>query len=219
MCIASSFNAIIVTAEACHTWATYLDLSNGMVICFFVTVICFIVELASASSFPFCLMYLIKPTLYQKRLRCTEVSNYRTITLLCDLLNEKYCRFIIPGIKSAITCCAIICIVIAIRIDHIGSLTKLTLVVIQVGFLVIAIYCIGMTIIGANLFSELYHASFEWFSKKGKLVDKEHAKQICRSLRTLKIQIGGLYTKESHAKLTLIDFIISGIVNLLLVFK
>lgn len=149
-----------------------------------------------------------------------EIMTYKSTTLICDMMNEKYFYYIIPTIKWGFTWVSMGSIVIAIRLNHVNTDGS---AILQLGSCVIGIYAMVGTVIGATLLSQQYHSSLDWlwrFKHKPAEWNKlEYNKMVLKSLRPLKIQIGGLYYMESEAKLTLTDFIISGTVDLLLMFK
>lgn len=214
----------VVVIDVHYTWVLY----QNVVISTLAGITSALTFLESSTTFLFmqCFMFIyfaISKPILESSAHHSFTSNdviimkYKTILLICDMMNEKFFRYIIPSIKWGLVCISMGGIVIAVKLNHVN--TEEGYFILQLGSCFVSSYALLCTIVVATLLSQQYHSSCAWLWKLWlQCNNKLYNRKVWKSLRVLRIQIGGLYHMESQARLRLADIIINGIVNLLLMF-
>lgn len=148
----------------------------------------------------------------------TAFTNYRTLCLLCRYLNGVYSKAIIPTMKYSVSIVGIICFYVGVRVKVLPGL--------EYGFLLIALCAFVMTISFANIISFAWYRSTTFLAVTQLSVcsiketqERMYIRKVQKSLLPLRISVGGFYYMEKEAKLTFMQFLLNGNINLLVTFK
>jgi hypothetical protein len=108
------------------------------------------------------------------------------------------------------------------------QVTDMASLVLKVGCFAIPMYTWGATVLGATMMSNVWYLGraylrvFENCTRASTGLDTKSKQLILKSvkaLRPIRINIGGLYYMEKDAKLTVMNFIVVGTVNMLLLLQ
>ena len=151
------------------------------------------------------------------------LQEYRSLAILSNSFNATYCRFIVPSLKFLFSLIAMMCALIAMRLN-VDNSPGLALLV--RGLFVSAAYFYAALLVVANVTSTLYERSTRliWNFEHVPAAtcnpkDYKHIRACARSMTPLRFAIGNFYYMEREAKLTLASFLLIGTGNLLIAFK
>jgi len=156
----------------------------------------------------------------------TKIQRYKSFTVLSMYFNNSYCRVIVPGFKLMLSIMLIFYVVTSVKITSAEVDSPELVLLVRVLSPAAALYIFLILMACANAMSGLWEASriFLWnvrhkpgqhgggWSKK--LIDS-HA----RSCMLLRFAVGPFYYMEREAKLTLLNFLTTGVANLLIATK
>lgn len=144
------------------------------------------------------------------------VHNYQTLSLLCKLYNATICSELVPLLKYFANLIAMAAFCVAVHLQA----TDLTTTIVKVTFFAALPYVWGAIIFGGQAMSSVWASSQDYVRRVAReSLGSENSKLrncLLKSLAPIRVTIAGLYHMEKEAKLTLIDVIIHGIVNVLL---
>lgn len=140
------------------------------------------------------------------------------LSLLCNNFNKAYSTTLIPSIKYPFGIAGMICFCSAIRVKVFPGM--------QIIFFVNAVFIFLSMIVLANVISIVWSTSDDFAAQARDIIARIHQlerrillKKLVVSLIPLRVCIGRLYYMEREAKLTFIQFLVNGSVNILLTFK
>lgn len=147
-----------------------------------------------------------------------SLTHYRILSLICKNFDKLYSSTIIPVLKYAPAIAGMLCFYIAVRFN-------LPLPVLNYGFLMVSIFGFGTSVIITNILSSIWSISGKYLARiqlniaiasecrpKAKIALRKEL----RSLKPLRISVGGIYQMDRKAKVTFMKFLVDGTVQLLL---
>lgn len=147
-----------------------------------------------------------------------RLRNLKLLTLLCTNFNGPYALTVIPSAKYLVSLVAMISLYVALRVKVPHGMDYCLLVV----FVCAAAYATFL----ANVLTVIWSTSKNFLVELriavadiGNLERRVRLRREQKSLRSLRICIGGLYYMEAEAKLTFMHFVVNGTGNLLIAFK
>lgn len=145
-------------------------------------------------------------------------TKYNRLMLLCKYLNGIYSKVFVPSIKYSVSTVGIICFYVALRVKVFPGM--------EYGFLVVAICVFVVVTSFANIISLAWFRSTIFLAKEKIVISnvketqtKMYFRKVHKSLIPLRVSVGGLYYMEKEAKVTFIQFLVNGNINLLVTIK
>lgn len=151
------------------------------------------------------------------------VKSYHCLALLCTSFNQALGTGVLPGIQITLCADSMLSLVLAIKLrQHESSMSQF----IAFGLFVIFVISSFLIIFAVNTLSNVNQRSQDYiFNYRYRIftnivnVNAACHKYVAKSLRPLRFEIGQTYRLERIAKLTIADFLISGVVNLLILLQ
>lgn len=159
----------------------------------------------------------------EQRLKSPElnlaINKFKSLLLICNNFNGVYSLTIIPTLKYGMSLFGMINFYCAIRI-------RSPVPGMNFAFTVLSVWAFVTTILLANITSEVWIISGKFRTVIKELIGAIQLKERrmymskeMKSLSPLRICIGGTYYMERQAKLTFMEFIVNGNINMLLTSK
>jgi hypothetical protein len=150
------------------------------------------------------------------------VAKYSALLLLCKFFNSSMGAEIIPSCKYMFSILSMGMFSLAVQLES----TDVTTLMFKCTFFMISIYGCGVVIIAATMMSTVWNSG-QIFVQNLKCMtttqlgenERKMAKTMVRSLAPIRVTIGGMYHMEKEAKLTLINFVVTGTTNMLLILQ
>lgn len=144
------------------------------------------------------------------------VNTFKVLQLICQDFNGAYSSTVIPALKYGGSFAGMVCVFVAIR-------GNASMPGVNYAFLLFSVIMFGGTILLVNGISTAWTFSAQFLvrAQKNLTIVKEKERRlflskVINSLSPLRVCVGGKYYMEKEAKLTFINFLVNGVVNLLL---
>lgn len=149
-----------------------------------------------------------------------DLKKFKIISLTCKHFNGVYSLSVIPLLKYTASLLGMLCFCGAVHV-------KLPIPGMNYGLMMIAFNIFVSTITLTTVLSNAWTISGNFLTRigldvsilNGRHETKLYLRKVMKSLRPLRICIAGTYYLEEEAKLTFMEFLVNGNINILLTLK
>jgi len=144
------------------------------------------------------------------------VNHYRGIYILNKGLNTAFGTIVIPFMKMVLIVIFVVSFFAVVRLSK--ELNAMVLTMLVIVSLTAALLLFPISVIMSSLFDISQQFQRNMRTVSGAIPDqkiRKHCKDQLKSCSLIRCQVGGLYHMEAKAKLTLVQYVVNGIVGLL----
>ena len=160
----------------------------------------------------------------RKILNCGSICEYKCLQILANHFNYgPYCSAVLPILKY---CTSLFGMVLALTAVNIRQMDVLEFAIARVAFFILAIYVYGTLAVAAHVVCKFWTMSAQHLCTVQRATERimsgdrrKHLRKIIKSLRPIRMNVGGLYHMEKSAKLTFMGFLLYGTGRILIAFS